>query len=95
MRKREEDRDEDLMWREFGLRNALAHMPSGSPGRAVIESLLARGTLAGEASAERVSKSTPAASADFVDRLERLGSLHERGQLTDQEFEAAKRKLLE
>jgi Short C-terminal domain len=35
-------------WREFGLRNALAHMPQDSPGRAVIEALLARGRLGPE-----------------------------------------------
>jgi Lon protease-like protein len=36
------------MWREFGLRTALAHMPRHSPGRAVIETLLARGSLTDE-----------------------------------------------
>src|SRR5919199_6852839 len=41
-------RSEDEMWREFGLRNALAHIPRRSPGRAVIEALLARGSLGEE-----------------------------------------------
>jgi hypothetical protein len=36
---------EGALWREFGLRQALAHMPRRSPGRAAIEALLARGTL--------------------------------------------------
>jgi hypothetical protein len=42
------DRAEGAMWREFGLRRALDHMPARSPGRAVIEALLARGRLTPE-----------------------------------------------
>jgi hypothetical protein len=85
MRKHDEDSAEGAMWRQFGLRKALANMEPDSPGRAVIENLLARGTTA----------STPDVGDDFVNRLERLSSLRERGYLSDQEFEAAKRKLLE
>ncbi len=41
-----QDRDaKGAMWREFGLRNTIAHMPANSPGRPVVEALLARGTL--------------------------------------------------
>jgi hypothetical protein len=93
MRKHDEDRAEGAMWREFGLRNALAHMEPDSPGRAVIENLLARGRLARDTETETAS--APGVGDDFVDRLERLSSLREHGYLTDQEFEAAKRKLLE
>src|SRR4051812_14284034 len=42
------DDAEGAMWREFGLRRALANMPRRSPGRAVIEALLARGSLTEE-----------------------------------------------
>jgi polyhydroxyalkanoate synthesis regulator phasin len=35
-------------WREFGLRKALANMPANSPGRPVVEALLARGKLTPE-----------------------------------------------
>jgi Short C-terminal domain len=42
------DGPEGAAWREFGLRQALAHMPRTSPGRAVIEALLARGSLTDE-----------------------------------------------
>jgi hypothetical protein len=45
---RENESAEGAMWREFGLRKALANMPRHSPGRAVIEALLARGTLTPE-----------------------------------------------
>src|ERR1700694_5226102 len=48
MEGRENERGEGAMWREFGLRQALASMPRHSPGRAVIEALLARGTLTPE-----------------------------------------------
>jgi Short C-terminal domain len=65
--------------REIGLRSALAHMPADSPGRAVIEALLAGG---GDMPSE------------LPDQLERLSALRDQGYLTDQEFEAAKRKLL-
>jgi hypothetical protein len=41
-------RSEDEMWRELGLRTALARMPRHSPGRAVIEALLTRGSLSKE-----------------------------------------------
>lgn len=37
---------------------------------------------------------SPSASADFLSDLERLASLHASGALTDEEFTAAKRKLL-
>jgi hypothetical protein len=33
------------MWRDFGLRKALANMPADSPGRGVIQALLERGSL--------------------------------------------------
>ena len=135
-------RSEDEMWREFGLRNALARMPRRSPGRAIVETLLARGSLSEEegrrfkieglrnalahmppdepgravvealltrergrlaaadepevadtrAASESVAQ--PAARTDLLEQLERLVGLHERGHLTDGEFEAAKRKLL-
>jgi Short C-terminal domain len=83
----DEDRVEGAMWREFGLRNALANMPADSPGRAVVEALLARDTKAGKTQA-------PANEGDLPAQLERLAALRERGQLTQEEFEAAKRKLL-
>src|SRR5690348_6331799 len=47
MSRRERD-TEGAMWREFGLRNALAHMPANSPGRPVVEALLERGSLTAE-----------------------------------------------
>jgi uncharacterized protein YmfQ (DUF2313 family) len=40
------------------------------------------------------SVAQPAARTDLLEQLERLVGLHERGHLTDGEFEAAKRKLL-
>ena len=83
----EDDRAEGAMWREFGLRNALANMPAGSPGRAVVEALLARDANAGTTPA-------PSSGGDLASQLERLVSLRERGQLTQEEFESAKRKLL-
>ena len=82
-----DDFAEGVRWREFGLRNALAHMPADSPGRSVIEALLARDAAAG-------SPSTPEVGGDLVGQLERLASLRERGQLTQAEFELAKQKLL-
>jgi hypothetical protein len=134
------DRDaEGAMWREFGLRRALANMPSDSPGRAVVEALLARGTLTEEEGRRfkrrglraaldsmpsdspgrvvvqalldrelRPGRSDDADVEDFdrptvaeskgggqvLDNLERLVALRERGHLTNEEFEAAKRKLL-
>lgn len=139
------DRSEGDLWREFGLRNALAHMPHSSPGRAVIEALLAQGRLTDEegrrfkaaglrnalahmppdspghavveallarevrreAEADALSSDEPepprrqpsaaakqGAHADVLDDLERLVRLREQGHLTDQEFDAAKRKLL-
>jgi hypothetical protein len=129
------------MWREFGLRNALAHMPANSPGRPVVEALLARGTLTADegrrfkaqglraalasmpadspgrvvvqslldsavraqepdssvgvddASSRSASRST--SSGNVLDSLERLAALREKGHLTEREFEAAKRKLLD
>ena len=83
----DDDRAEGAMWREFGLRKALANMPADSPGRTVVEALLAR---------EAKAKTTPAPanSGDLPAQLERLASLRERGQLTQEEFEAAKHKLL-
>ena len=48
MGNRDRETAEGALWREFGLRKALANMPSHSPGRAVIEALLARGTLTPE-----------------------------------------------
>jgi hypothetical protein len=131
------------MWREFGLRNALAHMPANSPGRPVVEALLARGTLTQDEGrrfkaqglraalasmpadspgrvvvqslldSELRSRAAEASASDAVDEmssrnagkatststvldsLERLAALREKGHLTDKEFEAAKRKLLD
>jgi Short C-terminal domain len=139
MGNRESESAEGAMWREFGLRRALANMPSHSPGRPVIEALLARGTLTAE-EARRFKKqglrtalasmpadspgrlvvqrllaaqssgangdvheaeesasagsSMPASRPDLATQLERLVSLHDRGHLTDREFEAAKQRLL-
>jgi hypothetical protein len=45
---RKDNDAEGAMWREFGLRRALANMPADSPGRPVVEALLARGTLSPE-----------------------------------------------
>jgi hypothetical protein len=42
-----------------------------------------------------VQTSAPAQSQDPLDRLSKLADLHERGALTDAEFEAQKKKLLE
>ena len=125
------------MWREFGLRNALAHMPANSPGRPVVEALLARGTLTpdegrrfkaqglraalasmpadspgrvvvqslldsemGSREAESTGvmedvSSRRAATGTVLDSLERLAALREKGHLSEREFEAAKRKLLD
>ena len=136
---RRDDRAEGAMWREFGLRNALSHMPADSPGRAVVEALLARGTLTAEEGrrfkarglraalanmpaespgravveallarethgqpgrldedeeVETEIRHAPTGRIDFLEQLERLVALRERGDLTAQEFEAAKRKLL-
>jgi len=41
-----------------------------------------------------VSPLTPASTTDIAADLERLSSLHERGELSDEEFEAAKARLL-
>ena len=38
--------------------------------------------------------SAPPAPADGIDRLRDLASMHDKGQLTDEEFSAAKRRLL-
>ena len=46
--KTDDDRAEGAMWRDFGLRKALANMPADSPGRGVIQALLARGSLTEE-----------------------------------------------
>ncbi len=62
-------------------------MPADSPGRTVVEALLAR-----EADSETTS--TPASDRDLPEQLERLAALRDRGQLTDAEFHAAKQKLL-
>jgi hypothetical protein len=140
MSRRERDA-EGAMWREFGLRNALAHMPANSPGRPVVEALLARGTLTPDegrrfkaqglraalanmpadspggvvvqslldselrqgqphsmGTAEGVAPQNPSKEtrgSDVLDALERLVALREKGHLTDREFEAAKRKLLD
>lgn len=137
---RKADDPEGRTWREFGLTQALRNMPSDSPGRAVVEALLARGTLtpeekrrfkarglraalatmpadspgrvAVEAALARDSREQPPTSppddahgspaaasnsghAGLLDELERLAALHERGHLTAEEFEAAKRILLD
>jgi hypothetical protein len=42
----------------------------------------------------RVQPSATSTGAGMVDELERLAKLHERGALTDDEYEAAKRRLL-
>jgi hypothetical protein len=62
-------------------------MPADSPGRAVVEALLAR-------EPQPETSSPPNAGGQFLEQLERLAALHERGRLTDSEFEAAKHKLL-
>jgi len=74
------------MWREFGLRNALAHMPADSPGRAVVQSLLdsemrprdaeASGGM-DEVSSRRAASGTN--GSDVLDSLERLAALREMG----------------
>lgn len=38
--------------------------------------------------------STPAASTDYLDQIEKLAALHEQGILTDAEFEAKKQQIL-
>ena len=83
----DDDRAAGKVWREFGLRKALADMPSDSPGRRVVEAL-----LAGEARGDIPTESF--AQVDLVYQLERLASLRERGQLTEAEFATAKAKLL-
>src|SRR5689334_3838935 len=138
---RREREAEGAMWREFGLRNALAHMPANSPGRPVVEALLERGTLtpdegrrfkaqglraalasmpadspgrvvvqslldsetrsreAESSGAVDDVRSRPAArdtnESTVLDSLERLAALREKGHLSEKEFEAAKRKLLD
>jgi hypothetical protein len=43
---------------------------------------------------EPPAPSAPPAAADGIDRLHDLASMHEKGQLTDEEFTAAKRRIL-
>lgn len=38
--------------------------------------------------------STPAASTDYLDQIEKLAALHEQGILTDAEFQAKKQQIL-
>ena len=87
MSTRDDDRAAGKVWREFGLRKALSEMPSDSPGRRVVEAL-----LAGEARGDIPTESFT--QVDLVHQLERLASLRERGQLTEAEFATAKAKLL-
>jgi hypothetical protein len=63
------------------LQRAIAGHPLGSPDQ----------TVEGAQSAVRP---TPAASASWLDELERLAKLHSVGALTDAEFAQAKQKLL-
>ena len=70
----------------FGLRDQMA---AGSTGPAVIG---AEG-LAGLAAAFGGGSGQPG-SSDPLDQLQKLADLHDRGALTDEEFAAAKAKLL-
>ncbi len=45
-------------------------------------------------SAQAPTASAPTATHDGIDRLRELAELHDRGKLTDEEFTAAKRRLL-
>jgi hypothetical protein len=46
-------------------------------------------------STRRVPPPVPAAEPDPLDQLKQLGELHRSGELTDDEFETAKAKLLQ
>lgn len=52
------------------------------------------GQLKNQVRAAQAAASAPTAEEDLVTRLERLARLHHGGHLSDDEFEAAKRKLL-
>jgi Flp pilus assembly protein CpaB len=43
---------------------------------------------------EEDDAAAPAAEADYLDELERLGTLHDRGIITEEEFQAKKKQLL-
>ena len=78
------------------LRDALdAHVAaSGAGGTSTLTSAVAAGTpSAGESSAGESSAGD--ASPTVADRLERLARLHERGDLTDAEFDAAKQATID
>jgi len=47
-----------------------------------------------EADVEAVDAGTSGAEADYLDELERLGALRDKGIITDEEFEAKKKQLL-
>ena len=92
--------EEGRRFKAAGLHTALANMPVDSPGRAVVEALLAN-EAPSQAEAQNdearvVPEVTPPPTigSDLVEQLERLVSLRERGHLTDADFEAAKRKVL-
>ena len=48
-----------------------------------------------EKEGEPVSTDAPAGEPGYLNELERLGHLHDEGYLTDEEFEAKKKELLE
>jgi hypothetical protein len=53
-----------------------------------------KAAVAREGSAEADDASAPAAEPDYLDELERLGALRDRGIITEEEFEAKKKQLL-
>ncbi len=76
----------EAFWQSMGVT-----LPAGAPPTAGAGGAAARPTLAG--GGDRAS--SPPAETDLADRLANLGRLHAEGILTDEEFSAAKRRLLE
>ncbi len=69
---------------------------SDSSPRNLVGVALEEGAVAARRAASgRRRIETPSEPAPLVDELERLARLHQRGSLTDAEYEAAKRRLLE
>ena len=53
-----------------------------------------KAAVAREGSAEAENAAAPAAEPDYLDELERLGELRDRGIITEEEFQAKKKQLL-
>lgn len=53
-----------------------------------------KAAVVGEGDIEPDDAAAPAAEADYLDELERLGTLRDRGVITEEEFQAKKKQLL-